>query len=147
MRLAAIFGFQGRMGRLGFFGYYTLLYIYAVIWGLAFSGLAKLPWAWAIALLTAAPLIWAAVALLVRRLHDMDMSGWHVLWVCALRSVAMQTSGVVGAVFSIAFWGVVAWLCLEPGSPGPNRFGTRGGDPDAAGIGAPVNVNEGPSHV
>ncbi|MBC8281361.1 MAG: DUF805 domain-containing protein [Chloroflexi bacterium] len=47
------------------------------------------------------------LAVTVRRLHDVDRSGWWVL-------IAFT---IVGIIFPLLYWHI------KPGSPGPNRFG------------------------
>lgn len=43
----------------------------------------------------------------IRRLHDIDQSGWHMLW----------------SLVPVANIFLVAWLLFAPGSSGNNRFG------------------------
>ena len=54
------------------------------------------------------------VAVIVRRLHDRDMSGWWYLGFMVLGAVPY-----IGTLFSIAF---LVLMCL-PGTTGMNRFG------------------------
>jgi len=78
------------------------------------------------------------IAVAVRRLHDIDRSGWWILlplapYVLGFLFLFMQ-SFVLGAV--LAFLGLVAaivllvWYCMK-GTNGPNRFGPDplGGEP------------------
>jgi len=107
------FRFEGRVGRLQYFGY-------SVVWGLVVTVMA--------ALLTAGDpvngpsaggsislflvLIVYTVATLsygVRRLHDLDKSGWWMLL-----SIVPFANLVLGLI-----------LLLGPGTPGPNRYGVR----------------------
>lgn len=67
-----------------------------------------------------------STALIVRRLHDRDLSGWWYLAVIVAGLVP-----VAGALASIALFCVMAL----PGTPGPNRFG---GDPKAPPVDADV---------
>ena len=48
-----------------------------------------------------------SLAVAVRRLHDLDRSGWWIL---------LAFIPVVGAII------LIVWACM-PGTPGPNRFG------------------------
>lgn len=75
--------------------------------------------------------IWAlaiiipSIAVVVRRLHDRDLSGWWYL-------------GVIVAAF-IPFVGFIAQIALFvitllPGTPGPNRFGPDPKDPLNVGV-------------
>ena len=54
-----------------------------------------------------------SLALLVRRLHDIDKSGWLVL------PLVLSAIPLVGFLVTIAY--IV--VCCLPGTPGPNRFG------------------------
>ncbi len=74
-------------------------------------------------------------SLVVRRLHDMNFSGYHAIWVAPLQLVGtlvpavltsegVDTSRYDDAVFALlAVTG--AWLLLWPGSKKENRFGDR----------------------
>lgn len=55
-----------------------------------------------------------AIIFMIRRLHDMDLSGW---WTIALILISM-----------IPFVSLLVYLFLylKPGTPGPNRFGPPG---------------------
>jgi len=58
--------------------------------------------------------LFPAVALTVRRLHDRDLSGWWYLGVVILGQVPY-----LGALVQLGFLVLMAL----PGTPGPNRFG------------------------
>lgn len=55
-----------------------------------------------------------SLALVVRRLHDRNLSGWWYLGLLLVSWIPL-----VGLVASIAF---LVFMCLD-GTPGPNRFG------------------------
>ena len=59
-----------------------------------------------IGLLQGLALLLPGWAVLVRRLHDVDKSGWNWLWALT----------IVGIIY-------VLYLLVQPGTPGPNRFG------------------------
>lgn len=63
------------------------------------------------------------VAVVVRRLHDRDMSGWWYLGIIVASMIP-----IVNFISGIAF--IV--LMLLPGTPGPNRFGPDPKDPASA---------------
>lgn len=63
------------------------------------------------------------IALVIRRLHDRDLSGWWYLGFFAAQLVPF-----VNFLASIAFLVVM----LLPGTPGPNRFGPDPKDPASA---------------
>jgi uncharacterized membrane protein YhaH (DUF805 family) len=60
-----------------------------------------------------------SLAVSVRRLHDLDASGWNYLW------AFVPVLGILG---------LFIWFCFR-GTPGENRFGT---DPLAPGVGTDV---------
>lgn len=64
-----------------------------------------------------------SIAVVVRRLHDRDMSGWWYLGIVVASMIPL-----IGVIASIAF--IV--LMLLPGTPGPNRFGPDPKDPTNA---------------
>ena len=61
-----------------------------------------------------------SIAVVVRRLHDRDMSGWWYLGVFVASMIPF-----VGFIAGIAF----LVLMFLPGTPGPNRFGPDPKDP------------------
>jgi uncharacterized membrane protein YhaH (DUF805 family) len=77
--------------------------------------------------------LWANLAITVKRLHDLDRSGLHAIWVYASSAGALAASGAVrgqggalaalGGVLVLVAAGISLWLLLAPGTPGPNRFG------------------------
>jgi uncharacterized membrane protein YhaH (DUF805 family) len=80
--------------------------------------------------------IWAGLALAVKRLHDLDRTGWHYVWMFLIPglltgSIYINWSGTFHAAWSIGFGesvGIVPllatlYLLLARGSVGPNRFG------------------------
>lgn len=64
-----------------------------------------------------------SIAVVVRRLHDRDMSGWWYLGVIVASMIPF-----VGFIAGIAF----LVLMFLPGTPGPNRFGPDPKDPASA---------------
>ena len=64
------------------------------------------------------PLFWISMAVMVKRCHDRDRTGWFIF------------------IMLVPFIGGI-WLFIElgllPGTPGPNRFG-----PDPLGFGGPA---------
>ena len=65
----------------------------------------------------------------IRRLHDTDRSGWWLL--------TGLGGSLVGGIFSMLFmplgvlimlgaFGYLIFLLVQPGTPGPNRFGVPG---------------------
>ena len=75
-------------------------------------------------------LAWMGGVNTVRRLHDMDRTGWHLLWIATLSALGnavgqVGQAGLSGAsgVLGLASLAVFLGLCLIPGTPGPNRYG------------------------
>ena len=63
------------------------------------------------------------IAVVVRRLHDRDMSGWWYLG-----AIVAGMIPIVGILASLAIF----VLMLLPGTAGPNRFGPDPKDPSSA---------------
>ncbi len=130
--MQTLFAFHGRIGRLRFIGYNclvgvilipVLLFSLSMIDGKTFEGgrvaVPSLPW-----LL----MIWPGVALLVKRLHDMEWSGLHGIWICAIWYA--PSSAMPDALASVVSFVAVAaslWLLLMPGTDGPNFYGLKAG--------------------
>lgn len=78
--------------------------------------------------------VWSIVTFLpglgvsIRRLHDIDRSGWWMLLPCALVGLCLPFAWFTGWWIPMAILIVIGivvliyWFC-QPGSPGPNRFG------------------------
>jgi uncharacterized membrane protein YhaH (DUF805 family) len=66
-----------------------------------------------------------SIAVVVRRLHDRDMSGWWYLGF-----IVLQIIPFVGWIASIAFFVIT----VLPGTDGPNRFGPDPLDPSQADV-------------
>ena len=67
-------------------------------------------------------ILWPTTAICVKRLHDLNLSGWWMLSVFAISFV----SNVIHVSVSIIVLLLVGVLSLIPGSRGPNRFGQPG---------------------
>ncbi len=67
------------------------------------------------------PMTWVGLTLVVRRLHDLNLSGWwYVGWIIFLSLL----TGMVGPLGSQTLNLIMIFvLLLTPGTPGPNRFG------------------------
>lgn len=131
--IEAWFVWNGRMGRLAYLGYSLLLGLILVVLALILIiparntanadalGLVVL-------VVTGAVGLWGGVCLGVKRLHDLDLSGWHYLWMGILPGIL---SGIGNSLHIIAFsilggmlsLGVLLYLLLWPGTDGMNRFG------------------------
>ena len=130
-----VFRVRGRRG-----GVDVLLYSFAAFpplilaLGAAFAlaasgrgGTGTLAFGCALGLWVLGAMLWAGVALGVKRLHDMDMSGAHLVWVWGVplaANILADTAGV-DLLGDVVTYGVMIWLCCMPGTSGPNRFGGR----------------------
>lgn len=137
------FDFQGRSRRMEYWSFALLIFVvYLVLLGIMMAGgfsLAAMsgdPAAAASATmgpvfyigagllgLFGLAIIIPSIAVVVRRLHDRDMSGW---WYLGMLVAAMIP--FVGFIASIAF----LVLMFLPGTPGPNRFGPDPKDPGSS---------------
>lgn len=127
-----LFGFQGRIARLPYFGYALLA---VLIWGIL-GGAGGVILAeqrdngsvivGAILLIAAlGGLIWTGIALAVKRLHDMNMSGLHVLWIWGVNILASALANAAPAlaiICTVASFLIGLWLLFSPGTVGPNRY-------------------------
>ncbi|MHB8420469.1 MAG: DUF805 domain-containing protein [Myxococcales bacterium] len=90
--------FEGRTSRAGYWWFFLFLSIVDVVLRLISFALLGI---WGLAIML------PAFAVGVRRLHDIDKSGWHVL----------------SAFVPVLGWLYLLYLTVQPGTPGPNRFG------------------------
>ncbi len=63
--------------------------------------------------------LWPLIAILAKRLHDLNVSGW---WLLTLLAVPLVASAISISV-SIPYLLIVAFLSFFPGEYGDNRFG------------------------
>lgn len=127
------FSFQGRLGRARF--YIRSLYI-GLIGGVLFvmstplfSSENAVAW-WAglgVAAAAGASLILGAASLIVRRLHDIGLSGYHAIWVGAaeLSWPILSRAPERVVLLALPLFAICAWLIFWPGKAGENRFGLQ----------------------
>jgi uncharacterized membrane protein YhaH (DUF805 family) len=133
------FTFEGRIGRLSyllrgmglgiatgslsFIGF--TLFLHGVLWWLGIL----------ISIAALAALVASLASLVVRRLHDMNFSGYHAIWVAPLQffgvlvppllaSEGVDVSGFESAI-DLVIAVIGACLLLWPGTKQENRFGYR----------------------
>jgi uncharacterized membrane protein YhaH (DUF805 family) len=135
--IQALFGFEGRLARLPYFGYGLLLAILGLVpvrIGIALGDGGALEASLILAGLISA--VWGVVAITIKRLHDMGMSGAHAFWIStiSLISIAPHRSLRMDPGFAWSMWaiecGIVLWLLLAPGQPEDNQYGPVPGTTD-----------------
>jgi uncharacterized membrane protein YhaH (DUF805 family) len=122
--------FDGRLARLPFF-------IRSIYLGIATAAVAVM----AVPLFAAGGIWWwlglldviaclaffalSSVSLIVRRLHDLDLSGYHAIWVGAAEAGwGVLSNGPPRVMFlGLPLGAIGFWLLFWPGNRGSNRFG------------------------
>lgn len=129
-----MFGFDGRLGRPGFLKYAGILgLILFVTFALSSTLVERLVLVLQPINLSAISVMsaigaWPATAIICKRLHDMDRSGFHTMWVCPLFLVPLGWVPAHWAMADIAALSIaIGWLAFTPGTIGPNFHGLRGG--------------------
>jgi len=124
-----LFGFEGRLGRLGFALFLLLAALLAAIPAGLGVLLARTDNATSILAglaLAALLALWTAIALVAQRLHDLDCSGLHTLWLASLTAAAVWLDDPYPALSLgiAALLGLIGLaLLLMPGNASENRFG------------------------
>lgn len=126
-----LFSYRGRIGRLRFLAGF-LVNIFAVatlmiiMFALETNGIGPVGM-----MLPIMVIFWMTGALMVKRLHDRDQSGWWVLFFMTVPSLldflAYSVGGIPGLFLQTAGMMVALWFLIElfiaPGLRGANRFG------------------------
>jgi uncharacterized membrane protein YhaH (DUF805 family) len=133
--LEAWFILTGRIGRLAYFGYSILLVvILGVVALLLLMPTRNSPNGTTVAVVVLVVLglvaLYAGICLAVKRLHDLDLSGWHYAWMALVPGLF---NGIGSATHQLAFsivggtlsLGVAVYLLFWPGTDGMNRFGYK----------------------
>jgi uncharacterized membrane protein YhaH (DUF805 family) len=126
-----MFGFKGRIARLTYFGFSMALT--AVFGGLIVGGMVSFDsagsgvvLACSLFLVGVVGAVWSGLALAVKRLHDLDLSGYNVAWIMGLNvagSVVGQASNGLAIAFNLASIGFGLWLIFAPGQSHANGYG------------------------
>lgn len=125
------FSFEGRLARVPFFVRDIYLGIVGLVLFVAtiplFSSGSRTLW-WAAAALNAvvlAAIALSTLSLIVRRLHDIGLSGYHAIWVGAaeLGWTILSYGPDYAAIIGLPLLGISLWLLLYPGNRGANRYG------------------------
>lgn len=126
------FSFHGRLARLPFFirGVYLSIAMTVVMIAsipLFANGSRVLWWAGLAVLIGGIGAIAASeVSLTVRRLHDLGLSGYHVIWVAAADvagSILSYSDNDTALYVALPLLAIGLWLLFWPGQAGTNRFG------------------------
>ena len=78
------------------------------------------PLDWSVTHLLIVVSLWSFVAIVVKRLHDLNLSGW---WMLAFLAIPHLTKALAVPGW-IPHLLIAATLCALPGRPGDNRFGS-----------------------
>lgn len=100
------FQFEGRAARPAFWWCYLALVVFYLVLGLLNIDI--------LVTLAALALLMPSLGIAVRRLHDINMSGWFVI---------LMLIPVVGLILAI-YWGT------RPGTDGPNNYGPAPTNPN-----------------
>jgi uncharacterized membrane protein YhaH (DUF805 family) len=124
--------FKGRLARLPYFARGFSLSIIAAALGMTSIPLFAQggPWWWIGILDVAAVLallVVGVVSLMVRRLHDLGLSGYHAIWVGAAGagSEVLSHGPPIIMLAGLPLAAVGLWLLFWPGNRGANRFGEQ----------------------
>lgn len=130
--LDALFLFHGRIGRPAFIGYIVFIgfFIFGlIVYSISTAGNDRTKIISAMssaAFLLAMVALWPFAALLIKRLHDLNRSAWHCLWLAALWFLCLLGDSLpdpVAIMVEIASAGTAMWLFAVPGNAGPNFYG------------------------
>lgn len=131
----ALFGFKGRLNRLSWLGWELVSLAIGLVLGASGAVVlaagsrlrqANTELGAIVFALAAVWLIWSAVALGVKRLHDMNLSGHHLWWIYGIAllpgpfALLAWEAGFACGLLSLA---VGLWMACRRGSEGSNRFG------------------------
>jgi uncharacterized membrane protein YhaH (DUF805 family) len=124
----AMFSFNGRLARLPFFGYCVLLLFLCFLIGAAAAMIGPESRAGGavlglVLLATLVVVISCGLALTIKRLHDMGLTGTHAIWIYGLNVASLAVGPALSVLFDIAVGGVFLWLCLGAGQAQSNRYG------------------------
>jgi uncharacterized membrane protein YhaH (DUF805 family) len=126
------FSFHGRLARLPLFIRNVYLSIVGLVLFIAsvplFSNGSRVLW-WAglaeVIVVIAAVGV-STASLIVRRLHDLGLSGYHAIWVgsAQLGWAALSHGSGYTLLLGLPLLAICLWLIFYPGNVGVNRFGS-----------------------
>jgi uncharacterized membrane protein YhaH (DUF805 family) len=75
------------------------------------------------------PIAYSNLVVSIKRLHDLNLSGWWILWF-ALIELALSLIDQSSVLSSIASFAQLVLYVFIAGTDGPNRFGPKPGVPE-----------------
>ncbi|RYC28795.1 DUF805 domain-containing protein [Lichenibacterium minor] len=126
--VSLLFSFEGRLGRARFFWASCLSIVPYILVVMAVVSHMHVPVSEVtgtlIRLALALPFVWIGLALTAKRLHDLDLSGFHLLWVAPLAfGSAFLPPGLVSLASMVLSGVVEIWLLTKRGTYGRNDYG------------------------
>jgi uncharacterized membrane protein YhaH (DUF805 family) len=132
-----LLGRWGRLNRLRYFGYGALANIVFMVIVFAFVAIsfggaldfAALGGLLLLVIPLYLVLFWVAICLMLKRLHDLDKSGWWILFLFVFSFLSGFVAGVgdtmemVSLLLQIPVFGFALWLLFWPGTAGDNQYG------------------------
>lgn len=127
--LSLFFSFKGRLGRRRYFWSYCMAivpYLAALFMVLRYLGIGlQSDAALEVRLLLALPFMWVGSALTAKRLHDLDLSAKHLLWVVPVTlGSAFVVKDPARIVATVASGSADLWLLFKRGTQGGNHYGS-----------------------
>ena len=123
-----IFGFQGRLGRPAYFGCNVVVFVCALplmVFGASVGENGAEGVGLTMIVAGAVVLVCGTLALTIKRLHDIGMSGAHAFWIYAI--ILMNGHISEGSGMGLIRVGVALWLLFMPGQPEDNEYGPAPG--------------------
>jgi uncharacterized membrane protein YhaH (DUF805 family) len=123
-----LFGFNGRIRRLTYLGYTVLYYavgLLLIYLSVAAGKSGSVAGEVILLVATTAGMIWVGLALTIKRLHDMALTGLHAIWIFlpnAAYGIRSLTPAQVKVLVFLNF-GVIPWLAFTRGKDEPNLYG------------------------
>jgi uncharacterized membrane protein YhaH (DUF805 family) len=125
--------FNGRISRSDFFVHLCSAYLFSgALMGLGIALLSSgtaIAFLYGILIIALAVMaaIWSTAALLIRRMHDLNLSAGHAACVYGVDLIAFALAAYnpsIGVVVIVFVVGTSIWFLSKSGTPGRNRFGS-----------------------
>lgn len=116
----SLFSFTGRIGRKTFMVRTFILWIGFVLW--AFVLLTKIKVIIALDMIFFAFLLFFQMSSIIRRLHDMNQSGWWCLGIIIMQGIISHQNNGIGLIVSLVITAIFAFV---KGSEGVNSYGGK----------------------